>query len=326
MNQLLRTLTLAGLACTLFLGGCDKSEVDAAAGKAKSAATKTTKAVKKAAGDTKKAVAKIAAPKPAASADAAVNTVVTGIAKQDPQAVWNFLPASYQKDVSGLVQEFGGKLDAEFYDKGFATLGKLVGVLRSKKDFILKNPILGQMLKNPMLPPEVVEKNWDGIIDMLGTLASSEISKAAGIKGLNIPKFLAGTGTKLMKQGFTLAKAAGQDPVKALVGYKAELVKAEGDKATVKLISPDRKKPREEQFVKVEGKWITAEMAKEWKSTMNEARKNMGNLRAQMAKGKGMVIPMIAKVDGVLDKLGGAKTQADFDKALMEVIAAMKGM
>ena len=325
MNQLLRTLTLAGLACTLFLGGCDKSKVDAAAGKAKSAATKSTKAVKKAAGDTKKAVAKIAAPKPAASADAAMNAVVTGIAKQDPRVVWDFLPASYQKDVTGLLQEFGGKLDAEFYDKGFATIGKLAGVLKSKKDFVLKNPMLGQMLKNPMVPPEVVEKNWDGIVDMIGTLASSEISKAAGIKSLNPPKFLAGTGTKLMKQGFTLAKAAGQDPVKALAGYKAELVKAEGDKATVKLISPDRKEPKNEEFVKVEGKWVPANMAKEWKSPMNEARKNLGEIPVQMARGKSMVMPMIAKLDGALDKLGGAKTQADFDKVLMEAMATMKG-
>ena len=42
----------------------------------------------------------------AGSPDAAVMAVVNGIKANHPEAIWNFLPASYQADINQLVQQF----------------------------------------------------------------------------------------------------------------------------------------------------------------------------------------------------------------------------
>lgn len=312
MNRIARSIALVTLGAAFTLTACDKKEEAAAPG------------ATPAAGSAAKPATPAPAPAPA-TADAAMKALMDGIIAKKPQAAWDFLPASYQKDVTGLVQEIGGKVDAELYNKAFAVLNKALGVLKTKKDFLLKSPMVAQALQNPMLPPGAVEKNWDAVVTMLGTLAASELSKAENLKSLDVGKFLSGTGAQLMGQGFDLAKAAGQDPTAALAGFKAEIVKTEGDKATVKITAPGGGTPKDEEFVKVEGKWIPAEMAAEWKQEMEKAKSELGAIPAQMAEAKAMAMPVLTQVEGTLDKLAAANSQAEFDAALMGALAAMGG-
>ncbi|MEZ4465298.1 MAG: hypothetical protein R3F43_12640 [bacterium] len=153
-NRFLRSFTVAALAGTMAFAGCNKDATPAAGEAAK--------------GDNKAGAAagpaKAAEAPAAATADAAIMGVMTGMTKGDPAPLWAFLPGSYQADVTALVHDFGGKLDAELYDKGFAVLGKAINVLKTKKDFILKSPIMAQAMQNPMLPPEAFQKNWDAVV------------------------------------------------------------------------------------------------------------------------------------------------------------------
>ena len=59
--------------------------------------------------------------------------------------MWEALPASYQKDVHGLLTEFSAKMDPQIWDNGFATAQKLVRVLEEKKEYLLKGPWLDNM-------------------------------------------------------------------------------------------------------------------------------------------------------------------------------------
>ncbi|MCA9527678.1 MAG: hypothetical protein KC549_15425 [Myxococcales bacterium] len=313
MNRFLRSFTIAALAGGMALTGCNK---DGAPAGDKAGAPASAGAA---------AAAKTDAPAKEMTADAAIMAVMAGAAKGDPTAIWNFLPASYQKDVNDMVHDFGAKVDAELWDKGFAVLGKAIGVFKNKKDFILKSPMFAQAMQNPMLPPGAIDKNWDAVVGMLDTVANSELSKAANLKTLDVGAFAAGTGKKVMGQGLALAKAMGQDPTAVLSAFKAELVKTEGDKATVKLSAPGGGEGKEEQFVKVDGKWIPADMQASWSREMGQAKAQMAAIPGEMAQAKQMAMPMLGMVEGTLDKLAGAADQAAFDGVLMGAMAAMGG-
>ena len=304
MNRMSRNVALVSLISALALIGCKKEEAAAGGEKAAAAA---------------KAAVKKAAP---ATADAAVKALFDGLAKNDPGALWEFLPASYQKDVTGLVQGFAGQLDAEFYDKSMAVMAKAVKVLKEKKDFIKANEMFAQATKGAPLPPGAIDQNWDAAVGLLGAIAGSDLKTVAGLKGLDIGKFLSVTGGDLMKQGVAIAKATGQDPMAMLAGVKVEKGAAEGK---VKISMPGQEGGKEEEFVQVEGKWIPAEMAKEWKGEIEKAKKQLGEVGPQMAQAKAMAMPMLTKVDGALDQLAGAKDQAAFDAALTGAMALMMG-
>ena len=312
MNRFVRSFLVVALAGTFALTGCKKDEAPAGGEKAAEGA--------KAGGE----MAAKPAPTPA-TADAAMKALMEGIQNKKPQAAWDFLPASYQKDVTTLVHEVGGKVDAELYNKAFAVLNKALTLLKTKKEYILKSKLTAQALQNPMLPPGTIEKNWDGVVEIISIITTSELAKSENLKTLDVGKFLSGTGAKLMDKGFEIAKAAGQDPTMALKGFQAEMVKTEGDKATVKLTPPGGGSPSEEQFVKVEGKWIPAEMADEWKQEIERMKGQLGAIPAQMAEAKPMAMPMLTKVEETLDKLNAAKSQEEFDGALLGAVAAFGG-
>src|SRR5947207_8913046 len=62
---------------------------------------------------------------PAGSAAAAVLAVVDGLKENRLDAFWDFLPASYQKDLNDLVHRFAERMDPQLWAKSVVTLRKL---------------------------------------------------------------------------------------------------------------------------------------------------------------------------------------------------------
>ena len=71
--------------------------------------------------------ASFAAPARAETADAAVNALIGELAKGNPKAAWDAMPASYQKDVTELIHTGAGKVDPAVYNK----MGALIPAERS---------------------------------------------------------------------------------------------------------------------------------------------------------------------------------------------------
>jgi hypothetical protein len=269
------------------------------------------------------------------TADAAIMAVFEGLKADNPRAAWDFLPASYQKDVNGLVHEFAGKMDAELWSRSFGTLRQVVHVLKTKKEFILSNPALQGAEDAPgPLPPGAAEdlaKNWDGILNVLNTLLTSEISDLEKLKTADMGDFVGTTGGSLMKQIGTLSKAAPGDPFESgfkakLAAAKATVISSEGDKALVRLESPDEES-KEVELVRVEGKWIPKDMADGWEEGMSEARASLAALDPKaMAAQKEQVLAVLDGIDATLGKLDGAKTTDEFNLAATEAMAPIMGM
>ncbi|MCX9080156.1 MAG: hypothetical protein OIN84_19510, partial [Candidatus Methanoperedens sp.] len=179
------------------------------------------------------------APSVPATPEGTVETVAKALADKQPGVIWNALPASYQKDVNGLIQLFAQKMDKEVYDKSFEVLNKAIKVLGDKKDFILGHPMLAE---GPMKKDEL-KQNWDSVVGMFRTLTGSEIRTLASLKSLDVGKFLSGTGAKIMAQASQVSKAAKDDEMgKALdklSKIKVEVVESGADAAKLRVTMPD---------------------------------------------------------------------------------------
>lgn len=266
------------------------------------------------------------------TADAAVLAALEGLKSDNPQVVWDSLPASYQKDINDLVHEFAGKMDAQLWNRSFASLKKVVHILKTKKEFILENPALQGGPGGPVpLPPDDLANNWDGIVGLLETILSSEISDLDKLEKADVGDFVGKTGGSLMKQIGVLSKAAPGDPFsnefKAKVsGTTVKVVSSEGDSATITIEFPDES-PTEFKFVRIEGRWIPKMMADGWKEGISEAKASLAILDPAVMEGqKKEVLGMLDMVDATLDKLDGAKTADEFNLTITEAMTPIFAM
>jgi hypothetical protein len=250
--------------------------------------------------------------------DAFVKELSNTVAAGDLGGAWNYLPPKYQSDVKSVIHEAAANLDAEVYDKGYALIGKLALLLKSKKDLLLKSEMLGQM---PKEQKEKVEANWQSLVDAVEALANSEIKTVDGLKNVDPGEFLSSTGNKL----FAIAKTS--DPngrLEKLKTFKATVVKREGDTATLKM-EMEGEPAEEKEFKQVEGKWLPKQMVDEWDKGMADAKKNLGALKMPPEK-KSQALGLIKTVDSSLDKLLAAPDQAAFNNELGGLmIGAMMG-
>jgi hypothetical protein len=123
-----------------------------------------------------------------------------------------------------------------------------------------------------------------------------------------------------MKQFSELSALSAQDPYKKnfqtkMKGAEIEVVKAEGDKATVKVSYPGGEEEISE-MVKVEGKWLPKEMVDGWKEAMSSAKTQIAQIDPKtIAEAKPQIMGALAGVETALDQLSKAKTAEEFGKA-----------
>lgn len=250
-----------------------------------------------------------------------MRTMMDGVNNQQMEALWNFLPASYQGDVNGLVHEFAGKMDPEMYNGTFQTLQRITKLLQDKKAYILKN----QTINGLPVPPEKVAEFWDPAVGLINTLAQSDLSSLEKLKNFDGEKFLTSSGNQMAKQVISISDLLPQKEGELSFSEKTKqtkitLVSMEGDTATIKMDVPG-KDLTEEEMVKVEGKWIPKNLADNWKSRMDDARKKLAELTPEKVTAqKEKTLTAITKVNEVLAQLESAKTEEEFNKQLNPIL------
>jgi len=261
-------------------------------------------------------------PPKALGPDESMQALVDGVNNQKMEALWNFLPASYQGDVNGLVHEFAGKMDAEMYNGTFQSFQRITKLLKDKKEYLLKN----QTLKGLPVPPEKVAEFWDPTVGLLNAIAQSDLSNLDKLKSFDGGQFLSTTGNQIAKQATAISdllpKKEGELSFSEKMDQvKVTLVSTEGDSATIKIEAPGEE-PKTETMVKVEDKWIPKNLADNWKSKMDEARKNLAELTPEKVTAqKEQTLAGIKSVNEVLAQLESTKTEEEFNKALDPIVA-----
>lgn len=253
--------------------------------------------------------------------------LMQGVADQKMEVVWEFLPASYQSDVNGLAHQFADKMDPEIYNEMFAIAQRVAKLLQDKKEYILKN----KMLESPKTSPEEVAKYYDPSVDILASLANSDLSTIEKLKTFDGGKFLSTSGSQIAKDFATISGLMPQkegDPgfTEKLKQAKVTLVSSEGDQATIKIEVPGEQ-TKEEVMVKVEDKWIPQTLAKNWKSKIESAQQSLDKLKPEdITSKKDQAMAGFKQLNATLAQLENAKTEKEFNEQFTNQVRPLAQM
>ncbi|WP_417376512.1 hypothetical protein [Gimesia maris] len=257
----------------------------------------------------------------------AMQSLLDGVSNQQMENVWDFLPASYQKDVNSIVQEFATKMDPEMYDGVFGSTQRLAKLLKDKKEYILKN----EMILRMQAPPEEISEYYDPGVDIFSALVNSDLSSQEKLKHFDGGKFLSSTGNVLAKNILILSKlvpSKESEPSfsEKLKQTKVTVVTSEGETATIKIEAPGEA-PQEVEMVKVEGKWIPRNLADNWQSKIETARNSVAQIKLEdVTARKTQAMQGLNKFNETLSQLENAKTEQEFNAKLTQEVAPLAAM
>ena len=290
-----------------------------------------------------------------------VTTPLKALEEKNPKLIWDMLPASYQKDLNGLVQTFAKEMDAELWDAGAGLLGGIGELLRTKKDLIAG--MLSEMDEAGDIPLSEITSGLEMAGTLLDKLAKSDLGSLNKLRTVDLGNVADTFGRDMMKLIGDSAKAAGEaDPfgLETLRGIKVEVVSEDGSSATIKVSGlpeafdfesltelpgglppglpglPDLDElpfadftdfeNGELEVVKVEGKWVPKELADGWEDGISAAKVGMGAVGEMADEDKQMALGIIKGINGGLATIRKAKTKEQFQMALMQAtMGAMMG-
>ena len=177
-----------------------------------------------------------------------VTTPIKALEENNPKLIWEMLPASYQKDLNGLVQTFANEMDAELWDAGFELVGGVGELLRMKKDLVAEaisqigfddvDLISGEVTMGGDGPTPELISGLETVGTLLEKLAKSDFGAMAKVKTIDLGQVADTLGRDMMTILEDAGKAAGEtDPfgLEQLRGIKVEVVSEDGDNATIKV-------------------------------------------------------------------------------------------
>lgn len=255
------------------------------------------------------------------SPEGTVEVVVDGLVQHHPEIVWRALPPSYQQDVADLTREFADSVDPAVFDRAVAVARKGAVVLQSKKELILGSEIL----EKSQVDAETVDIYWETAVHMLDALLASDLADLSTLRELDVETFLATTGSDLMDHASKLP-AENEDMesfaqrVAALEQANVDLESEDGDHALVLLEVPDQD-TTELRLIRVEDRWVPAELAAQWPHAVAEARAKIEMLSGEeAAQTRVRVLFGIGIVEGFIDQLDRMETSDEIDDLIGGVL------
>ncbi|MGJ8640411.1 MAG: hypothetical protein ACSHYA_13575 [Opitutaceae bacterium] len=256
--------------------------------------------------------------------DAAMKTIFTELADGNGGILWKAMPESYQGDVNKVVQLAGTKIDAEMYDQSFALIGRLGEVAGKQKDFLLNMSMLeGQ---GPELKQQV-EQAVPALVQVFDLISKSDIATSAGLKSFEGQKFFDSTVSQIAKLSMELAKFSDveQPSLDDLRDAVFTVVEQTDTSATLNMKATGEEQT--EELVKVEGRWVPADLANDWTSSVAEAISELEAIKLEdIAAQKPQIMGVITMLDGVLTQIEAAETQEQFDQALQGAMMPIMGL
>ncbi len=266
--------------------------------------------------------------KPAKTPDAVVMQVTKAIDQNQPQAVFQALPASYQADINSIVADAAKKMDTEVWSEGQALIKQVLKVAKAKKSLILETRMLAA---NP--DKDELSKSWDQSLEMLETLLDSDFADLNKLRKGDVENLLSGSGSELMKKAKNASVGhPGYAEMKAnlekMKSVKASVESQDGDTAIVK-IEAKGETPETVNFVRVEGKWIPKDMADSFTLKIAEARANIEKIDFTSEEGKAAkakIMQQIGMVKTMIAQAESAKTSAELEGVMMGIMMGAMSM
>ncbi|MGC6423736.1 MAG: hypothetical protein ACON4O_01970 [Lentimonas sp.] len=258
------------------------------------------------------------------ASDEAMKLVFSEFADGNGGIIWKAMPVSYQNDVNTIVRLAGTKIDAEVYDKVFALVGRIGTVVDKQQGFILNTSLL------PAQDSAELEKMQKGIplvAQVIALIANSDIATSAGLQAFEGQKFFDTTVSELAKLSAELEHLQGSDELSLQEIRDATITVVEQTETTATLTMTAGDDEETSDFVKVEDRWVPADMANDWTSSVAEAISELEAYNPEeMAAQKPQIMTAVAMLDGVLTQLESAETQEQFDQAIQGAMMPLMGI
>lgn len=240
------------------------------------------------------------------SPDKALRELLAGLRAGKPQALWEFLPPGYRRDVNDLVHEFAAAMDAELWNRTFAVGRRTVKLLKTRKPEIMRSEAWQRI---DGFDRKRFEQDFDGFLAMAELLVHSDLAELQKLKTIDVGRFLATTGQGIVNRlpGFSEMLPA---------NAKVKLLSTDGNTAKLQLI--DGENVSTVEFVRVEGKWIHQSLAAGWDASIGRIRREFKTKLEpkQLALRKRNVLKNLGEFEKRLDALERAQPGDEFQQRL----------
>ena len=250
--------------------------------------------------------------------DATVDALREALAAGNVPQLSAFLPASYQSDITSIVQSFAGKMDSDLWTAG-RTLLKSAGDTLGPKAAILADLISSE--GGVAISAEDKAKasaSMGALLKGLSAFASSDATTLDALKGGSFANIEKAISTLLPKDAVDTA-LLGISSVEGESNSRDDLIKALTiaskktlDNGDVELSMADNDTVT---LRKVEGCWVPADMADGWTEVVNQARTAISSIDFTSTEGqqtKMQALMFIPMIQSMIQQLGTANTAEEF--------------
>jgi hypothetical protein len=248
------------------------------------------------------------------SPDGTVRVVMDGLGQHRPEVLWRALPASYQQDVNDLSVAFAENMDPVVFDRLVVVARKGTVVLQAKKELILST----ETFRSTGIDPETIDSLWESSIHFIDTLLASDLAVLDAYADLDVDAFLGSTGRELM--GHAAGFSASEDDADTLAERLADLETTEvdllsedGDEAVIR-ISPLDGEPTELEMIRIEGRWLPSDLARQWPGMVERAQSRIEFLGTEeAAQTKVQILFGIGVAEGFVDQIEQMESPQELD-------------
>jgi len=253
--------------------------------------------------------------------DGTVTFVAQNLVDHHPEVIWQALPESYRQDITEITATFAEKMDPAIYDRSMALTARAIEVLKEKKNLIFESTTF----QSAQLDPTEIDQALDSTFAMAETVLASQISTVYGLSTIDWEQYLATTGALLLEQASALKIEDAEDPFGELATLEVETVTATDETATLRLVTANEE-PEEVEMVRVEGRWIPAEFAKEWPEMAANARQKLDELTPEsMAAMKTQAMMGLGMAEGLIEQIATFESAEQFDAAVGPLLQGLMG-
>jgi hypothetical protein len=252
------------------------------------------------------------------SAQQFVDTIQRELGKKNLLVVWDSLPEKKQQQVQSLVRSAASKIEQRTFDSIKKFRNEVIGILRSKKQFVLNSNALPLDADSRQL----LAKTYDPIVVLFGAYLSDDLLNVSTLQKKPIRDVLRGYINNITSQAEEIDKLMPNgSPFKSGVpDFGLKLEKSTSTEAFVSAALPQNPKDRNEQrFVFADGRWQMDSMVGSWDAVMAQAEAaipNMDPKAIHQAVGQGIFFATAA-----LGAISSTETQEDFDNAITQIMS-----
>lgn len=254
------------------------------------------------------------------SAVETVNTAQNALMKGSVTHLWALMPSSYQDTVTNLIHESAKSTDPEIQKLSAELVKELTTFLTSKEDMILE--LVEKQINNPKEFAKV-KQYYSPVVNLLHSLATSDLNSTEKLKSLDIAATLQEIEPQIQEIVALVEKTEGKNFDEYKV--KATAVSENDTTSVVNIQEADKDTGKNEEFTKVDGKWVPSDIANEFDQKMAEALETIKAQGTMPAEQKAQVLMMMNMAKGIISSLNQAQSAEELETKFKTEIEPMIG-